>query len=1159
MMRQIPAHSFLCLIRVTVCNRIRNRIRNTTGNTIRKSGSGAIHRGIGGAISGSVSTAQVVSVFVLVAIAANTSRGVSAQTPGNCVLGQHTVDLDIGNVRARLYNNGGLFWRGAGNVYNVPKAEEGQPISPNGLFASSIWIGGTTGTQVRTAAQAYGNWEYWPGPLDENGNPPADCSEYDHIYLVSRVDVANYESGQDPIPDLANWPAELGAPVIDGDGVPGNYNLEGGDRPDILGDQMAWWVMNDVGNVHENTGTPPIGIELQVSAFAFARPGDIGNSTAYRYKIIYKGAQPLTDAWFGIWSDPDLGNATDDYVGSDTTLGLGFVYNADNDDEGSDGYGTPAPALGYDFYQGPLVASPGESHTDPDGTVHTDSTRLQMTRFLYYNGDGSYWGNPRGQTTDWYNYLRGIWQDGTPMCFGRFGYPGFPGCEGVAHYMYPGDPVTKSYWSEFNVDDEGTSNPPSDRRLILTTGPFVMNPGDTQEIVYGIVWARGIDNLDSVTKMRQASEVVQRAFEAGFRLPDGPDAPEVSASPHDGGVTLTWRNDPNSNNYVERFDAVSPFSYGPDYNYSFEGYEVYQFPSASFDPNEATRLAVFDEANRVKEVRETTIDGFVRIVAEGTDSGVQHHFVVEGLKNYSEYYFGVRGYAYNGDTDVGRVLRGPMGTVSVIPTALAGSVADSAVVLAADFDSTDIVAVAAPTNKGDGRVAVDVVDPASVVDATYEVRFRDMDRADSSATSASLTFDILRDEALILDGSASGDPLPQKESLMVLDGLRFSVTGPDAGIKYFLVTQNAAGPLDPPEMGTLAFNRNGFPFFDGHDRPDGARQQSTAPDGFAGWGMNVGGGANDGTYTTFESRSLRNNNLDFIGVYDYEMRFTAEGGFGYRGFNDGVIVRVPFELWRTGIRTPDDPGDDVRLIPILCEEACGAGTTAQQYDLGTTDHGVSGGQNDPFTDWVYWYTPEDESAGTAGYDAVFDDAVAGTEIAADKDAMVVHELFARTVLVNWNGGDVPGPYNMPLPEEGTIFRIETFKPSQPADSYSFSTDGLGVTAPDVAREVAALEEIGMVPNPYKGGSAYEVSSEQDVVRFTNMPEVATIRVFAVSGTLVATLEKNDPDRYFDWDLTNDYGRKIGSGVYLVHVDVPNVGSHVIKFGVVIGGAGISVQ
>ena len=55
--------------------------------------------------------------FGLLSVAVPVAR---AQTPGTCATGTATKDLDINNVRARLYNTGNLFWRGGANVYNVP-------------------------------------------------------------------------------------------------------------------------------------------------------------------------------------------------------------------------------------------------------------------------------------------------------------------------------------------------------------------------------------------------------------------------------------------------------------------------------------------------------------------------------------------------------------------------------------------------------------------------------------------------------------------------------------------------------------------------------------------------------------------------------------------------------------------------------------------------------------------------------------------------------------------------------------------------------------------------------------------------------------------------------------------------------------------------------
>ncbi len=465
-----------------------------------------------------------------------------AQTAGTCTGGSAAADLDINNVRARMYNNGGLFWKGAGNVYNVPKALPGRPITPNGVFAGGIWIGGFVGTELRQAAATYSAWEFYPGPLDNTpAVPGGNCAVYDKIYLVSKDDIKGYINGGATTPDLVNWPTGLGAPTFVDTNANGTFergtdtvvtpstrtqkiDLSANQLPLLSGDQMAWWIMNDVGGPHARTGSKPIGLELQVSAFAFNLPGAIGNTTFYRYKLNYKGTQPLTQTYFGIFSDPDLGNATDDYVGADTTLGLAYVYNADNFDEGSDGYGTPPPALGYDFFQGPLVDAPGKTQRDPDGTVYPNKRRLPLTTFVYYNnGSGARNTDPRANTDDYYKYMSGRWQDGGQFYACGDGSAATNASCGNARIMFPGDPTKAAgqrFWSEFEPIQGGSAPiPPNDRRFVLATGPFTINPGDSQTIVYGIVWARGENNLASVTAMKAADALAQSAFDNDFQIP----------------------------------------------------------------------------------------------------------------------------------------------------------------------------------------------------------------------------------------------------------------------------------------------------------------------------------------------------------------------------------------------------------------------------------------------------------------------------------------------------------------------------------------------------------------------------------------------------------------------------------------------------------------
>jgi hypothetical protein len=46
---------------------------------------------------------------------------------------------------------------------------------------------------------------------------------------------------------------------------------------------------------------------------------------------------------------------------------------------------------------------------------------------------------------------------------------------------------------------------------------------------------------------------------------------------------------------------------------------------------------------------------------------------------------------------------------------------------------------------------------------------------------------------------------------------------------------------------------------------------------------------------------------------------------------------------------------------------------------------------------------------------------------------------------------------------------------------------------------------------------------------------------------VWSFKKDSPINYVDWNLLNTKSVPIASGVYLIHVDVPNVGETVIKF------------
>lgn len=421
---------------------------------------------------------------------------VQAQDPGTCSPGVGEAQLDVGNVRARLLNNGNLFWQGSPAVYEVPKGSGNHAV-----FNAALWVGGLVNDSLRIAAARYGGYEFWPGPLSASGTPPADCADFDNLAPLYREDVERYEQFGDVSHRLRDWAWQWGAPVLDGDGDRSNYNLAGGDRPELLGDQTVWWVMNDMGNVHNSTDSQPLGLEVRASAFAFNTVGTVGNTTFYRYQLQYKGTSLLDSAYVALFLDTDLGDFGDDLVGSDTTLGMGYTYNGRNEDGD---YGEAPPALGISFIRGPR-AFPDSLDNDRDGIIDEHDERLRLTGFMYYNSSGNVQGDP---TTgpEYYNYMRSRWKDGVRLTFGGDGrsFSDVP-----TAFAYPGDPVTRSYWSEFNADGRGNVNTSADRRFVVSMGPFRMEPGAVEDVVIAIVWSRGDSNLDSVRKLREDMAYIQ--------------------------------------------------------------------------------------------------------------------------------------------------------------------------------------------------------------------------------------------------------------------------------------------------------------------------------------------------------------------------------------------------------------------------------------------------------------------------------------------------------------------------------------------------------------------------------------------------------------------------------------------------------------------------
>ena len=140
------------------------------------------------------------------------------------------------------------------------------------------------------------------------------------------------------------------------------------------------------------------------------------------------------------------------------------------------------------------------------------------------------------------------------------------------------------------------------------------------------------------------------------------------------------------------------------------------------------------------------------------------------------------------------------------------------------------------------------------------------------------------------------------------------------------------------------------------------------------------------------------------------------------------------------------------------------------------------------------------------------------------------------------------------PSPGDVLRISVSRPFATGDFFQFSLKPSSIDH-DMAR--STLEEIAVVPNPYVGASAYEPRTQiegrgERRVQFINLPSQCTIRIFNLRGELIRTLEHDGgtSDGAEFWDLRTEDQQDVAFGVYIFHVDAPEIGEHVGKFALI---------
>ncbi len=1020
---------------------------------------------------------------------------------GNNISTIHGNDGDI--VSSDVTSSSGMEWpKGSGRL---------------AVFQSGMWLasglsrspGGEWVDDLRTAAAEY-TQEFTPGAIG-SADPNSG-----HIYEIHKKEVEAFLENDYtvfsnmvldlpisvidglaietelvaktlPTSDFENWPADEGAPFVDVNND-GTYDILDGDYPDILGDLFHWYVMND-GNAALHTNlwqTPPMNVDVQTSVFGFNQSGPLGDILFVRWIIINRGVDDLDSVFVSFWHDDDVGDAGDDLVGCDIDLSLGYTYNAPGGDAT---YGEAVPATGTDFFQGPLVDSPGDTAQiltwDLESGYYLrqmpDQRQLPLTSFVkYINGDPTLVDPNTAEAA--YRYMNG--RIGLTNEEFRDPTTGQP-----TMFLHAGNPATNTGW----VD-----NTPGDRRFLMSSGPFALSAGDTQEVVGSIIIAASTSWDKSINKLKFYDLHAQQAFDANFEV-CAPVPPEVEVAMQDQKVILSWEE--NSAKVEEYLCA----------GYIFEGYNIYQGESLNGPWTKIQTYDLIDGYQILSSGVQDEITGGVIVmpVQEGADTGLQHYLEIDFdyissrlLVNNRKYYYAVTSYLYDPNPAATfAFLESPYNALEVIPGGLSTGTEYT-------YEFSDTIAITHPSGYATGiNFMPHVVDPYLLNGHEYEISFTvindstnywslvDLDAGDTlvyqenfpvtAAYYVGLEALLGPDEVL----TGIGEPTADHAWIEITDG--------------FLLTVENATYLQPE-------THSGYTILNDMDPLTPMVFQGIFATALS---SDVGDGSWNAYLSNIPGLSQASGSPSPEDMKkDIQIRFTDEGSIATYLNNYALVGQpsdtlwLPFEMWTV------EPGDTQQVNVSMYQVAAGKPI----FEVDSTSGGTIITKNVAF---MPVYEPYDEAAILAN--PMRPDSSDGQKMGWMVQFNKEESIF----------------------ESGDVFQIHFNNQLIPGeDVYRFTATTLAKVTDTQAIE-DQIDRINVFPNPYFGQNPEELTPLDRNIFFTNLGVgTTTIRIFTLAGDIVARIDKvitaeNDSDRRAPWDMRNRFGIPVASGMYIAHITV----------------------
>lgn len=709
-------------------------------------------------------------------------------------------------------------------------------------------------------------------------------------------------------------------------------------------------------------------------------------------------------------------------------------------------------------------------------------------------------------------------------------------------------------WAKMSKGNQSPDDDPpeieqgADNVFIYGSGPFSLEPGESQRFSIALLLGHDLDDL------LQNAQISQQVFESDYRFAKPPNKPHLVAVPGDKKVTLYW--DTNAEESFDPFVArANPDD--PEKGFDFEGYKIYRSQDFSFNDTKVITdskgipflseplksasgvAAQFDLVNEFSGLSQIEYAGRGVRYDLGNNSGLAHSYVdSNNVVNGVTYFYAVSAYDH-GDINA-----------QLAPSETQRTIQRDAVTRQFTYDVNTASVVAGPPAIGfkkpevanplgnlatrevgnaTGTVRVKFLDEFKVVNGKkYDILFKNV-QVDSVTTAVGYsvidlqtqqrTF-VARDTIfvnLLANNLVEGTVSITDQSGAVVDPSRYEVDFAQGRIR-------GSGPGALPQGETFSVSYQFQPVANStsvNDEDDNAvfdgmrvfvQNEPTALD------LERSGFKTRETNTNFRAEALR---LASVGnptpfPSDFEIQFV-----NYDTTADGKLIAAPDTAIISNVAAPFIVVDN---------------STGEKLSFFIPENDAK--YRNRRWDWqepIVLIKPDAQQITQTTYEVRF---------APPADTIKTADGEADSLIV----------YEDPVyPGDGDVFLIFSKKPFEPGDKYAYTVQAASF---DKSEASQALRDVYVVPNPYVAFSSNEIaaprSGDRDDRRleFRNLPEKCTIRIYTITGELVDTIEKNDTRDFTTWNLLTLESQQTAYGVYIYHVDAPGVGTKIGRFALI---------